>query len=116
MRRSLFVFLAIVFAALAFWSAWNPGYYYLVRAAVFTLVGAGAFYAWVRDLNRNYAVAASLLYVTLILGIAIAEEWITAPANQTESINIWYMPLAAAFLIATGVAAAFAKTAAQPNA
>lgn len=109
MRRGVFVSLAIASAALALWSAWNPGYYYLGRAAVFTLIGAGASYAWIRDRNRGYALAVSLLYVTLVLGIAIAEEEITAPANQTESINIWYMPLAALFLTATAIAAAIAK-------
>lgn len=108
MRRGVFVSLAIASAALALWSAWNPGYYYLGRAALFTLIGAGASFAWIRDRNGRYALAVSLLYVTFVLGIAIAEE-ITAPANETESINIWYMPLAALFLIAATTAAAIAK-------
>lgn len=47
--------------------------------------------------------------MTLVLGIAIGEEEITASTYQTESINIWYMPLAALFLIATAIAAAIAK-------
>jgi uncharacterized membrane protein (DUF485 family) len=109
MRRGVFFFLAIAFAALALWSAWNPGYYYLGRATVLTLIGAGASYAWIRDRNRRYALAASLLYVTLVVGIAFAEEEITAPASQTESINVWYVLLAALFLIATAIAAVIAK-------
>lgn len=101
--------MAVGAAALALWSAWNPGYYYLTRAALFTLIGAGATFAWLRDRHRRYAVAASLLYVTLVLNIAIVEEWITVPTNQIESVNILFVPLAALFLAGTAVAALIAR-------
>ena len=36
-------------------------------------------------------------------------EWLTAPANQTESINIWYTPLLVLFMLAPAVSAIVAR-------
>jgi hypothetical protein len=100
---------AVGAAALSLWSAWNPGYYYLTRAAVFALVGAGASYLLVKEGGGRYALPVSLLYVTMLIGIAFAVELATAPPNQTESINIWYRPLALLFLTAAVISAVAAK-------
>ena len=40
---------AVGASALSLWSAWNPGYYYLARAAVFMFIGAVASYLVVKD-------------------------------------------------------------------
>jgi asparagine N-glycosylation enzyme membrane subunit Stt3 len=105
LRRGVFGAPALVFGMLALWSSWNPGYHYLTRAAGFIVLGAGAIFLWMRRRNGRYAVAVACLYVTAILAIGVHLEWITAPANQTESINIWLAPLLVVFMLATAVAA-----------
>jgi len=99
---------AIGSTTLALWSAWNPGYYYLTRAAVLTVMGAGAAYLMTRDRNSRYALTAALFYVTLVIGISIAQEMLTAPSNETESISIWYVPIFVVFLLASVITAAAA--------
>lgn len=109
LRTDLFGVLALAFGMLALWSSWNPGYHYLTRAAGFTVLGAGANYLWVRQRNRRYSLAVAFGYVTAVLGIGVLVEWLTAPANQTESINIWYAPLLVVFMLATAVTAVAAR-------
>ena len=94
---------------LGLWSSWNPGYHYLTRAAGFTAIGAGAMYLWMRERNRHYSLAVSFSYVTAVLTIGVLVEWLTAPANQTESINIWYIPLLMVFMLATAGSAVVAR-------
>jgi hypothetical protein len=45
----------------------------------------------------------------LVLIIAVAEEWITAPADQVESFNLLLLPLTAVFLAAAIFTAARAR-------
>lgn len=109
LRTGLFGLLALVFGVLALWSSWNPGYHYLTRAAAFTVLGAGAIYLWMRQRNSHYSLAVAFGYVTAVLGIGVLVEWLTAPADQTESINIWFTPLLVVFMLATAVAAVTAR-------
>jgi len=108
MRRGVLILVVIGSTTLALWSAWNPGYYYLTRAAVFTGIGAGAAYLMTRDRNSRYALTAALFYVTLVLGISIAREMVTASSNQAESISVWYVPMFVVFLFAGVITAAAA--------
>lgn len=100
---------ALAFGVLALLSSWNPGYHYLTRAAGFTVLGAGATYLWMRERNRHYSLAVAFSYVTAVLAIGVLAEWLTAPANQTESINIWYTPSLVVFMLATAVSAVVAR-------
>lgn len=110
MRKTLLFSAALGLAVLALWSAWNPGYYYLARAAVFTMMGAGAVYLWARALGRGrYAVTGGLLYATIVLSVAVVKVELTALPGQVESINVVLIPLAAAFLLATVVGAVTAR-------
>jgi hypothetical protein len=108
-RRDVSGVLALVFAVLALWSSWNPGYHYLTRAAGFTVLGAGAIYLWMRKRNRRYSLAVVFTYVTAVLAIGVLVEWLTAPANQTESVNLWYTPLLVVFMLAAAVSAVVAR-------
>jgi hypothetical protein len=108
-RRGVFGVLALVFGVFALWSSWNPGYLYLTRAAGFTVIGAGATCLWMKERNRHYSLAVAFSYVTAVLAIGVLVEWLTAPANQTESINIWYTPLLVLFMLAPAVSAIVAR-------
>jgi peptidoglycan/LPS O-acetylase OafA/YrhL len=99
------VIVAVVAAARSLGSAWNPGYYYLTRAAVFALIGAGASNLLVKERGGRHGLTVALLYVTVLLGIVLAVESVTAPPNQIESVDIWYWPLALLFLIAAVISA-----------
>lgn len=114
MRRGILGVIAIGSGALALWSLWNPGYYYLGRAALFCLVGAGAVYLWLGARQGRYALATSCLYVAIILMITVAEEWITAASGQVESINLVLMPLTVLFLATAIFAAADARLRRRP--
>ena len=103
---------AVGCAALALWSAWNPGYYYLARAAALTLVGAGCSTLLVRDRRGGYALVAALLYAALVLGIAAAGEVIGFQAGEVESKANFYVPLAA---LAAAIATAVARTRQHPQ-
>lgn len=59
--------------------------------------------------NRHYSLAVAFGYVTFVLGIGVLIEWLAAPANQTESINIWFTPLLVVFMLATAVTAVAAR-------
>lgn len=76
MRRGILGVIAIGCRALALWKLWNPGYYYLGRAALFSLAGAAAVYLWLGGRQGRLALASSCLYLALILIIAAAAEWI----------------------------------------
>lgn len=109
LRRGALGALALVFGMLALWSSWNPGYHYLTRAAGFVVLGAGAVFLWTRERNRRYSLTVAFSYVTAVLAIGVLAEWLTAPANQTESINIWYTPLLMVFILVTAVSAVVAR-------
>lgn len=108
-RRGVFGVLALVFAVLALWASWNPGYHYLIRAAAFTVLGAGAIYLWMRKRNTRYSLTVAFSYVSAVLAIGVLVEWLTAPASQTESVNIWYTPLLVVFTLAAAVSAVVAR-------
>jgi uncharacterized membrane protein (DUF485 family) len=118
MRRGILGIVAIGSAALGLWSLWNPGYYYLGRATLFILIGAGAVYLWMGHRHRRYAFAASFVYVALLLVIAAVGEWIAAPVYQVESLSLMLLPLAAVFLAAailTAVSARFWTRPIEPD-
>lgn len=114
MRRGSLGVIAIGSGALALWSLWNPGFYYLGRAALFSLVGAGAVYLWLGGRQGRYALATSCLYLALILMIAVAAEWITAPSGQVESVNIVLLPLTVLFIASAIFTAADARFRRRP--
>lgn len=96
---------AVGAAALSLWSAWNTGYHYLTRAALFAFIGAVASYLVVKERGGRLGLTASLVYVTVLLAIAIAVELVTSSPDQTESISTWYTPLALLFLAAAAISA-----------
>jgi peptidoglycan/LPS O-acetylase OafA/YrhL len=96
---------AVGASALSLWSAWNPGYYYLARAAVFMFIGAVASYLVVKERGGRHGLTASLLYVTVLFSIAIAVELVTASPDPIETTSTWYTPLALLFLAAAAISA-----------
>lgn len=105
----MLISLSIGSGALALWSALNPGYYYLGRAALFTIIGAGAIYMTLGGRFGRYRLAAALVYVTLVSTAAIAMEFIASPPDQVESINVLYLPIAVLSGIASVLTAVTAK-------
>lgn len=94
---------ALLFGVLAVWSALNPGYYYLGRAALFIVLGATCAYIAAKPLTPRQAPTLSLLYVAVVLSVAAVIEVASSPAGQVESLSVFLVPL----ILTTTVAAAF---------
>ncbi len=94
---------ALLFGALAMWSALNPGFYYLERAGLFIVLGAVCTYLAAKPLSPRQAPTLALLYVAVVLAVTAVIDVTSAPAGQVESLSMFLVPL----ILIAALAAAF---------